>query len=103
MIVIYAGWNAVDAAASGEARDGRAGFSPVSDQRHADERRQSVRQNRVVLTPQRLASSLAEARKARPGRRASFRKATVSNKPDHRGELDISRQAIAQGRPECLR
>jgi hypothetical protein len=26
MIVIYAGWNAVDAAASGEARDGRAGF-----------------------------------------------------------------------------
>jgi hypothetical protein len=78
-------------------------FSPVSDQRHADERRQSVRQNRVVLTPQRLASSLAEARKARPGRRASFRKATVSNKPDHRGELDISRQAIAQGRPECLR
>jgi hypothetical protein len=60
-------------------------LSPVSDQRHADERRQSVRRKRVVPTPQRLASSLAEARKARPGRRAGFREATEARKPDTPG------------------
>jgi len=86
MIVIYAGWNAVDAAASGEARDGRAGFSPVSDQRHADERRQSVRQNRVVLTPQRLASSLAEVRKARPGPTCQLPRGDGDNKARFSGE-----------------
>ena len=29
--------------------------------------------------------------------------ATVAKKPGHRGEHDISRKAIAQGRPECFR
>jgi hypothetical protein len=29
--------------------------------------------------------------------------ATVARKPDHRGEHEISRKAIAQGRPECFR
>jgi hypothetical protein len=28
---------------------------------------------------------------------------TVARKPDHRGDHDISRKTIAQGRPECLR
>src|SRR5665213_3798147 len=27
----------------------------------------------------------------------------VARKPDHQGEHDISRKAIAQGRPECFR
>src|SRR6202012_4381094 len=40
-----------------------------------------------------LASSLAEL----------FREATVARKPGHRGEHEISRKTIAQGRPDCLR
>ena len=48
-IVTNAGWDAVDAAAS--ARKLIAGRSSVSDSERADERRQSVRQNRVVLAP----------------------------------------------------
>src|SRR5450755_1250536 len=56
------------------ARDGMAErvLSPVSDQQRADERCRSVRRSRVVLTPQRLASSLAEVRNARPGLACRF-------------------------------
>ena len=46
MIVTNVGWDAVDAAAS--ARKVVAGRFSVSDSQRADERRQSVRQNRVV-------------------------------------------------------
>ena len=31
--------------------------------------------------------------------RGGIREATVTNKPDHRGEREISRKTIAQGRP----
>src|SRR3979490_3200052 len=41
-----------------------------------------------------LASSFGEA---------SFSGATVTTKPDHRGERVISRKAIAQGMSDCLR
>jgi hypothetical protein len=84
-IVTNAGWDAVDAAAS--ARRVIAGRAKTRERVNGaqDERRQSVRQNRVVLTPQRLASSLAEVRKAQPGRRASFREATETTKPDSPG------------------
>jgi hypothetical protein len=53
-----------------------------------DERRLSVRQNRVVLTP-------------RCWRQVcGFNlQMTVTNKPDHRGERGISRKAITQGMP----
>ncbi len=53
MIVTYAGWDAVDAAAFCLRRDCRAGDEPVSDQQHADERCCSARRSRVVLTPRR--------------------------------------------------
>jgi hypothetical protein len=33
----------------------------------------------------------------------SIREATVTTKPDHRGERDINRKATAQGRPDCFR
>ena len=66
-----------------------------------DERRFSVRQNCVVLTPQRLASSLAEVLRAQPGGQNHIREATVSNKPDRRGEHGISRKAITQGMPDA--
>src|SRR5437763_13892785 len=36
-------------------------------------------------------------------RRESVSGATVARKPVHRGEHDISRKAIAQGRPDALR
>jgi hypothetical protein len=36
-------------------------------------------------------------------RGASFLEATVAKEPVHRGERDISRKTIAQGRPDCLR
>jgi hypothetical protein len=65
-----------------------------------DERRFSVRQNRVVLTPQRLASSLR--RFCEPNRADKTNsQATVSNKPDRRGEHGISRKAITQGMPDA--
>ena len=35
-------------------------------------------------------------------RNASFSGMTVANKPAHRGERDISRKAIARGRPGCF-
>jgi hypothetical protein len=60
-------------------------------------------QKRVVLTPQRLASSLAEVLQTQPGEQDHIRKATVSNKPDHRGERAIAVKTIAQGKSDCLR
>jgi len=40
---------------------------------------------------------------ASSSREASFLGATVARKPGHRGEREISRKTIAQGRPDCLR
>jgi hypothetical protein len=34
---------------------------------------------------------------------ASFSGATVTRKPDRRGEHEVSRKTTAQGRPECFR
>ena len=69
----------------------------------ADERCRSVRQNRVDLTPQWLASSLRRA-KARPGRTSRFPRGDGGEKsPILRGEREISRQAIAQGMSDVLR
>jgi hypothetical protein len=54
-----------------------------------------ARRSRVVLTPGLLASSSWEANASR-GR-------WCQEAPIHQGERDISRKAIAQGRPECFR
>ena len=57
-----------------------------------------VRQNRVVLTPQWLASSLAEGKSARPGAdEPAIRGRRRQQSPILRGERVISRKAIAQG------
>ena len=63
------GRGAVDAAVPARIGWSQGGFyRSVSDRSaSADERCCCVRQNRVVLTPQRLASSLAEVLRARPG------------------------------------
>ena len=60
-----------------------------------DELCRRVRRSRVVLTPGWLASSPWEANASR-GR-------WWQEAPIHQGERDISRKAIAQGRPECFR
>ena len=60
-----------------------------------NERHDRVRRSRVVLTPGLLASSPGEANASR-GR-------WWQEAPIHQGEHDISRKAIAQGRPECFR
>ena len=56
------------------------------------ERHESVRQRRVVLTPQ-AGVKLVEA----------VPPATVTTSPARRGDHVISRKAIAQGRPGCSR
>jgi hypothetical protein len=91
------GRDAVDAAASGVRRDRGADLSSVSDLRHA--RRTALKRTAKACGPDASmpASSLAEVCCARPGARAIFRKATVTRKPDHRGERAISRKAIAWG------
>jgi hypothetical protein len=100
-VVTNAGWDVVDATAS--ARMAVAGRDEPRERCAGaqDERRFSVRQNCVVLTPQRLASSLAEVLRAQPGGQNHIREATVSNKPDRRGEHGISRKAITQGMPDA--
>ena len=74
MIVTNVGWAAVDATVP------------------RDERRSSVRRNRVVLAP-------------RCWRQAwrSYPRSDGGNKAGHREERVISRKATAQGRPGCLR
>ena len=59
-----------------------------------DERDRSVRRSRVVLTSRwwRYVSEELTLLRGNGGK-----------KPVHRGEHDISRKAIAQGRPECSR
>jgi hypothetical protein len=100
-VVTNAGWDVVDATAS--ARMAVAGRDEPRERCAGaqDERRFSVRQNCVVLTPQRLALSLAEVLRAQPGGQNHIREATVSNKPDRRGEHSISRKAITQGMPDA--
>jgi len=69
------------------ARDGIAGRDKLRERfpGRADERCRGVRRSRVVLMPQRLASSLSEGAQAQPGGRAGFRKATEAGKPDTPG------------------
>jgi hypothetical protein len=63
-----------------------------------DERRLSVRQNRVVSTPVAGAKS-AVAYSTRPGRAAAKSPTTVTRRIRRRGEHGISRKAITQGMP----
>ena len=63
-----------------------------------DERHGCVRRSRVVLTPRRWRQVGDDAWII-----LGITLAMVANKPGHQGEHDISRKAIAQGRPECLR
>jgi hypothetical protein len=101
-IVTNAGWDAVDAAASG-AQSLFAGRSSVSEQQA---RRTNgvccVRQNRVVSTPV-AGAKLSVAASIRPDRSAIKPAATVTRRIRRRGEHGISRKAIAQGMSDCLR
>jgi hypothetical protein len=98
--------DAMDAAVSGRAHGGRAGYGlsqtrerPDGEQ---DGRHCSVRSSRVVLTPQRSASSLAEVWKVQPGRHAIFRKATEARKPDTPGRARSKLlKPLRAGMPGC--
>ena len=59
-----------------------------------DERGLCVRQNRVVLTPRRWRQVL---------KKLTLLASDGGKKAVHRGDHDISRKAIAQGRPDALR
>src|SRR6202795_4499011 len=66
-----------------------------------DERRFSVRQNRVVLTPVAGAKSVV-ATQTRPGLRSHLNPpTTVTRRIRRRGERGISRKAITQGMPDA--
>ena len=70
----------------------------------ADERRRSVRQNRVDLTPQWSASSLWKASRPDRARMSQLSAGDGGEKsPILRGEREISRQTIAQGMSDVLR
>jgi hypothetical protein len=72
MIVTYAGWDAVDAAALGARRDRRAGLSGfVSDRSARTNGACCGRPNRVVLAPVAGVKS-AEVLRARPGLDKTF-------------------------------
>ena len=73
-------------------------WSPVSGQGAQTNGGVCVRKNRVGLTPQGLASSLRRP-VIQPALTVPYSQATVSKKPDRRGERDIIRRTIAQGRP----
>jgi hypothetical protein len=101
MIVTNAGRDAVDAAAS--VRKVIAGR--VSRERSTsaqDERRQSVRQNRVVPAPV-AGVKLSVAAVIQPDRFSLKPAVTVTRRTRRRGERGISRKAIARGMPECFR
>jgi hypothetical protein len=97
----------------GRETESQGGF-PVSDHQHADdgaEARRSllaktggcVRQNRVVLAPVAGVKS-AEVLVSPTGRDKTFNPPmTVTRRIRRRGERGISRKAIAQGMPKCLR
>jgi hypothetical protein len=94
---------AVDATAS--AREGLQGGFLIRERsfERADERCRSVRQRCVDLTPQCLASSLAEVQGPdRAGVPPSVRR-RGHKRPIPRGERVISRRAIAQGMSDVLR
>ena len=82
-----------------EVRAGR--VVPVSPRLRADERRRSVRQNRVVLAVVATVKSFAEMRASPTGRTASSIRGAREAKRKGRlpGEHGISRPTIAQGRP----
>ena len=86
-------------AASGAKRVRRADF-PVSGHGAQDDRRCSVRQNRVVLAPV-AGVKLSVANSVRPDRSAIKPAAMEARRIRLQGERGISRQTIAQGMPEC--
>ena len=86
-------------AASGAKRVRRAG-SPVSGHGAQDDRRCSVRQNRVVLAPV-AGVKLPVAHSIQPDRLAIKPAAMEAKGIRLQGERGISRQTIAQGMPEC--
>ena len=89
-------------AASGVRSEAQGGLLSVSVELHARRRRCLRTVKSCGPDASTLASSLAEARSAQPGRtKPSIREATVAKQPDRRGEHEISRKTIACGNVGC--
>src|SRR5450631_1359800 len=74
------------------ASEAQGGLLSVSGWRHARRRRSLRTVKSCGPDASTLASSLAEARSAQPGRtKPSIRKATVAKEPDRRGEYEVNR------------
>jgi hypothetical protein len=101
-IVTNAGWDAVDAAASGAQACSQGGLAVSEQQARRTNGVCCVRQNRVVPTPV-AGAKLSVAASIRPDRSAIKPAATVTRRIRRRGEHGISRKAIAQGMSDCLR
>ena len=101
-VVTNAGWDAVDAAASGAQACSQGGLAVSEQQARRTNGVCCVRQNRVVPTPV-AGAKLSVAASIRPDRSAIKPAATVTRRIRRRGEHGISRKAIAQGMSDCLR
>ena len=87
----------------GRAGESQGGINSVSDQT-ARRRTALLAYGKIVWTRRPLlASSLAEVLQAPPGRAPASARRRRLNSALRRGEREISRKAIAQGRPECFR
>jgi hypothetical protein len=98
------GWDAVDATASCARWDRRAPLGLVSDHRTCGR----AEPKRTVKSCGPDASAVgvksAEGKSARPGAdEPAIRRRRRQQSPILRGEREVSRKAIAQGMPECLR
>src|SRR5712691_9424846 len=59
--------------------------------------------SRRTKTPKRTAKSCGPGAATLASSLWSYPQVTVAKKPAHRGEHEVSRKAIAQGMPDCLR
>src|ERR1700682_5983219 len=100
-VVTNAGWDVVDARAS--ARNAVAGRVEPRERLTGvqDERRFSVRQNRVVLTPVAGAKSAVANSNPTGVEQSQNPPTTVTRRIRRRGEHGISRKAITQGMPDA--
>ena len=99
-IVTDAGWDAVDATASGASRVRRAASHRERTTARKMNDARSVRQNRVVSTPV-AGAKLSVTNSIQPDRSVSKPAVTEARRIRLRRERGISRKTIAQGMPEC--
>jgi hypothetical protein len=94
-------WDAVDAAASGAQRNGRAGWRKACELSTVRRRTALKRTAKPCGPDTRCWCQVGGGASARPGLDNPYSPTTVTKRIRRRGEHDISRKAIAQGMPDC--